>query len=216
MSVRSVELVAYLIVGLVIALASHEYAHAWTATRLGDQTPRMSGRLTFNLKPHVEIFGTVILPALLLLYVLFGGNPFVFAYAKPQPLNPWALRRQDRHSTIIAMAGPAANLVLAFVFGLLFRTVARGGGQVALFLGACLIVNVIMAVANLLPIPPLDMTRVVARYLPSRPREVLTNLEQYGALFMLLIFFILPGPIYAFVRLIGNGICQLTAGSSCL
>jgi Zn-dependent protease len=102
------------------------------------------------------------------------------------------------------------------VFGALFRTVGGGGGEVADLLGASLIVNVIMAAMNLMPVPPLDASRVVARYLPPRAREVMTNLEQYGALFMLLIFFIFAGPIFTFVRIIGNGICRLVAGVDCL
>jgi Zn-dependent protease len=207
--------VLYLAVGLGVGLVVHEYAHAWTAVRLGDFTPRQHGRLTLDPRPHVDPFGTLILPGILLLIVLFGGNPFVFAYAKPQPLNPWSLRRQDQHSTIIALAGPAANVGLAFVFGGLFRAVATSGGQLRIFLADCLIASVILAAMNLMPIPPLDMSRIVARFLPPRAREVMTNLEQYGALFMLVIFFIISGPIFTFVRIIGNGICRATAGAPC-
>jgi len=220
-TVETALLVLYLAIGLGVGLVVHEYAHAYVALRLGDQTPRLSGRLTLDPRPHVEVFGTIILPGILLLTVLlggglFGGNPFVFAYAKPQPLNPWSLRRPDQQVTLISLAGPAANVLLAFVFGALFRTVGGGGGEVARLLGACLIVNVIMAAMNLMPVPPLDVSRVVARYLPPRAREVMTNLEQYGALFMLLIFFIFAGPIFTFVRIIGNGICRLVAGVDCL
>jgi Zn-dependent protease len=207
--------VVYLAVGLLIGLVAHEYAHAYVATRLGDLTPKLSGRLTLNPRPHVEPFGTIILPAILLLVVLFGGPPFVFAYAKPQPLNPWAMRRPDQDVTLISLAGPAANVALAFLFGVLFRIVGNGG-ELGSFLSACVVVNVILAAMNLMPIPPLDASRVVARFLPARAQEVMTNLEQYGALFMLLIFFIVSGPIFAFVRVIGNGICVLVAGGSCI
>jgi len=207
--------VVFLVVGLIVGLPVHEYAHAWVAERLGDITPKVSGRLSLSLKPHVDTFGTVLLPALLLLRVLFGGGPFTFAYAKPQPLNPWALRRVDRHIVLIALAGPAANLVLAFLFGLLFRAVSGSGVVVAQLVGDVLIVNVVLCVLNLLPIPPLDMTRVVARFLPPRAQEVLTNMEQYGALFMILVFFLIFGPIASFMSTIGNGICQLTAGAHC-
>lgn len=221
MTVDTALLVLYLAIGLGVGLVVHEYAHAYVALRLGDQTPRLSGRLTLDPRPHVEVFGTIILPGILLLTVLlggglFGGNPFVFAYAKPQPLNPWSLRRPDQQVTLISLVGPAANVILAFVFGALFRTVGEGGGEVADLLRMCLIVNVIMAAMNLMPVPPLDASRVVARYLPPRAREVMTNLEQYGALFMLLIFFIFAGPIFTFVRIIGNGICRLVAGVDCL
>jgi Zn-dependent protease len=208
--------VIYLAVGLLVGLVIHEYAHAWTANRLGDYTPRQYGRLTLNPKAHVDPFGTILLPGILLLITLFshGDFTFVFAYAKPQPLNPWSLRRQDQHLTLIALSGPAANVALAFGFGLLFRAFGSAG-QLGRFILACLIVNVILAAMNLMPIPPLDMSRVVARFLPPRAREVMTNLEQYGALFMLVIFFIISGPIFTFVKIIGNGICQATAGTAC-
>jgi len=89
-------------------------------------------------------------------------------------------------------------------------------GEASKLVADCLIANVILASMNLMPIPPLDGARVVARFLSPRAREVFTNLEQYGALFMLLIFFIISGPIFTFVRVIGNGICQLVAGADCL
>jgi Zn-dependent protease len=213
-STDSARLVVYLATGLLTGLVAHEYAHAWAATRLGDHTPRLQGRLTLNPKPHIDPFGSILLPGILLLVVLLGGHPLVFAYAKPQELNPWSLRRADHHSTLIALAGPAANVLLAFVFGGLWRIGASG--EAARFVLACLEVNVILAAMNLMPIPPLDGARVVARFLSARAREVFTNLEQYGALFMLVIFFIISGPIFDFVRVIGNGICQLVAGGSCL
>jgi Zn-dependent protease len=215
-SADSVKAVVYLAAGLLIGLVVHEYVHAWVALRLGDVTPRQHGRLTLNPKAHVDPFGTIVLPGILLLVVLFGGhNPFVFGYAKPQQLNPWSLRKQDQHVTLISLAGPAANVVLAFVFGGLFRLIG-GTGELGRFVAACLVVNVVLAAMNLIPIPPLDMSVVVARYLPPRAREVMTNLQQYGALFMLVIFFIVSGPIFGIVRVIGNGICQITAGANCL
>jgi Zn-dependent protease len=215
MSVDTVLSVVYLALGLLIGVIVHEYTHAAVATRLGDLTAKLAGRLTFDPRPHVEPFGTIILPGILLLVVLFGGQPFVFAYAKPQPLNPWAMKRPDQHVTLISLAGPAANVGLAFLFGVLFRIVGDGG-ELGSLLSACVVVNVILAAMNLMPIPPLDASRVVARFLPARAQEVMTNLEQYGALFMLLIFFIISGPIFAFVRVIGNGICVLVAGDRCI
>lgn len=171
-----------------------------------------------NPKRHVEPFGTLILPGILLLYVLFGGHPFVFAYAKPQPLNQYGFKKQDRQVIITSLAGPAANLVLAVVFGALYRVAASAGavGTLRTFFSDLVLVNVILAVMNLMPIPPLDASRVVATLLPPRPREVMTNLEPYGALFMLLIFFIISGPIFSFVKIIGNGVCQLVSGQSCI
>jgi Zn-dependent protease len=210
--------VLFLAVGLVIGLVIHEYVHAYAALRLGDMSPKLAGRMTLKPRPHVEAFGTLILPGILLLKGLFGGAPFVFAYAKPQPLNQWGFRRQDRQVVLISLAGPAASLVLAILFGLLFRVVASASDSttIRLLVGDMVIVNVILAVMNLMPIPPLDASRVVATLLPPRPREVMTNLEPYGALFMLLIFFIISGPIFTFVKVIGNGICRAAAGADCV
>jgi Zn-dependent protease len=214
----SLQNVVYLAFGLLLGLVVHEYVHAFVALRLGDMSPKLAGRLTWKLRPHVEAFGTLLLPGILLLKVLFGQPPFVFGYAKPQPINQWGFRRQDRQVILISLAGPAANLALAVVFGLLFRLglSATASETVLRFLGDLVIVNVILAVMNLMPIPPLDGARVVATLLPQRPREVMTNLEQYGALFMLVIFFIISGPIFTFVKVIGNGICQLVAGGDCV
>jgi Zn-dependent protease len=216
-SLDSVMYAAYLALWLAVGLGVHEYAHAWTALRLGDPTPRQHGRLTLNPRAHVDPFGSLILPGILLLPVLFGRLLFpVFAYAKPQPLNPWSFRRQDHHTTLVALAGPAASVLLAFVFGALFRATRGAGGQLALLLAAGLQVNVTLAVLNLVPVPGLDGSRVLARFLPPRAREVYAGLEQYLALFVLLIFFVLPGPIFAFLGIIGNGICELVAGARCL
>jgi Zn-dependent protease len=211
----SLRFALYLAAGLLVALVIHEYAHALLALRLGDHTPKQNGRLTLNPRPHLDPFGSLLLPGILLLPVIFGNQLFpVFAYAKPQPLNPWALRRQDNDSTWIALAGPLANVAVAFIVGFGLRAVTTG--ELALFLAALLQVNVTLAVLNLVPIPGLDGSRILARFLPARAKEVYTNLDQYLALFILVIFFIIPGPIFAFVRVVGNGICQVVAGGNCL
>jgi Zn-dependent protease len=208
--------VVYLALGLLIALVVHEFARAWMAVRLGDQTPRNTGRLTLDPRPHVDPLGTVILPGLLLLPVLFGSNLgfLPFAYAKPLPVNPWGLRKPDRDVTLIALAGPAANILLALGFGVLVRAIDVAS-QVGRLLHSCLIVTIVIGVLNLVPLPPLDGSRVVARFLPPRAREFWTNADQFGGVIILVIFFIIPGPINAFVDAVGGGICRLVAGSSC-
>lgn len=205
----------YFAVGLLIAVDVHEYAHAWLATRLGDQTPRAMGRLTLNPKPLVDPFGTLVLPGILLLPVLLAGHLFSppFAYAKPMPLNPWNLRRRDADAVWVAAAGIVANIALAFVFGALWRIAPDG--QVRTLLGACLEVNVVMAAFHIVPIPGLDGGRVVVRFLTGRAKDVFLNLEQYLALFMLVVFFIFSGPITSFVVAVSNGICRLAAGGPC-
>lgn len=206
--------VLYLAVGLLIGVDLRSYAQALVATRLNDPTPRQMGRLTLNPRAHVDPFGTLFLPAILLLPVLFARSTFLpFAYAKPMPLNPFSTRKPDNEATAVAAAGIGTNVALAFFFGLLARV--AGTGQLGAFVAACLQVQVVLAAMNIVPVPPLDGSRIVARFLAGRAREVYQSLDQYGALFMLAIFFIFAGPIFSFVVAIGNGICGVTAGASC-
>jgi Zn-dependent protease len=217
MSVHSVATVLYLAGGLLIGLVAHEFAHAWMAIRLGDQSPRVEGRLSLHPKPHVDPFGTLLLPGILLLPVLFGRLSLfpVFAYGKPYSVNPWRLRKPERDQTLIALAGPAANLLIAVACGGILRAL-HSPGAFGEFVVRVLQVNVILAAFNLVPLPPLDASRVLVRFLPARAAEVYRSWDQYGALFILVIFFILPGPIFAFVDAIGNGICSLVVGGRCL
>jgi Zn-dependent protease len=204
----------YLAAGLAIALMVHEYARAFVAVRLGDQTPRNAGRLTLNPKPHVDPFGTLILPGILLLPTLFGSAAgfLPFAYAKPMPVSTWGLKKPDRDLMLIALAGPIANIALAFVFGALVRTASSG--QLHAFLQACLVTTIVIGVLNLVPLPPFDGSRIIARFLPPRARQFYANADQYGAVIVLVIFFIIPGPINAFVNAVGGGICRVVAGGS--
>ena len=145
MSLTSVLFVAYLIIGLLVGLVFHEFAHAWVAGRVGDPTPRQAGRMTLDPRPHVDPFGTLVLPGMLLLPVLFGSLTFLpFAYAKPQPLSPWTLSRRERDLVLISLAGPGANLMVVLVAGVLFRF-AGEVGQFSLFLRAVLLVNAFRA-----------------------------------------------------------------------
>jgi Zn-dependent protease len=202
----------YLAIGIVLALGVHEYAEAFTANRLGDPSAKRMGWMRFNLRAMVDTFGTIVLPAILLLPVLFGRALFLpFAYARPMPLNSWNFKKPDRDAILVSLSGPIANVAWAFVLGVLFRIGPTG--QLGTFLRACLLTTIVIGVLNLIPIPPLDGSRVVGRFLQGRAREVYSNLQQYGALFMLLIFFIFPGPINAFVTAVGGGICDLVAGS---
>jgi Zn-dependent protease len=210
--------VLYLAISLLIALVVHEFAHAFVASRLGDHTPRMAGRLSLDLRRHSDPFGTFLLPGILLLPRLFGAALFpVFAYAKPQPLNPSNLRNPDTHPVVVAVAGIVMNLLVAFAFGGLFRVAAAAGlDELGRFLHAGLTVNVTFAALHLVPFPPLDGSRVLARFLSGRARELYLSWDPYGALFILVIFFIFPGPIFAFVRIIGGGICSMLGVSSCV
>jgi Zn-dependent protease len=196
----------------------------------------MAGRLTLNPLKHVDPFGSVILPGLLLLPTLFGrsiGLP-VFAYAKPMPITPQNLKHPDRQSMWIALWGPITNLALAVVGGLLLRIASADAGRVlgrfassgaAAFqfigdtfgalpelLAVFVFLNVLLAVFNLMPIPPLDGSKVLARFLPPRARQVYRSWEAYGALFILVIFFFFPGPIFSLVFAIVEGVLGVLVG----
>jgi Zn-dependent protease len=205
--------VLYIVLTIVPALVFHEVAHGVVADRLGDPTPRAMGRLTLNPIRHVDPFGTVVLPGLLILPYLFGrGVSPIFGYAKPMPINPGNLRSPETHTTVIAVAGPVTNLLLAVGGALVLRFVGPGTGAVSDFLQIWVFLNVLLAVFNIMPIPPLDGSKVLARFLPPRAREVYRSWEPYGALFMLVIFFLLPGVIFGLVNPVVEGLFTVLVG----
>jgi Zn-dependent protease len=209
-SLDDVKFAIYLAVALLPSLVLHEYAHAFVADKLGDPTPRRWGRLTLNPKPLIDPFGSIILPGLILLLVA-AGQGFVlpiFAYAKPMPLDPTYLRNRSRDSLIVVLAGPAANLALAAIAGTLIRT-----GLTADIVLAFLYVNVFMFVFQFMPVPGLDGAKLLARILPPHPREVYVSLDQYLVLFMLVIFFLLAGPLLGIVRSLADVLFSLLAGT---
>jgi Zn-dependent protease len=200
--------VLFIVVALVPGMLLHELAHGWVAVRMGDYTPRFAGRLTFNLSKHVDAFGTVIVPALLLLPVLFGRGGLVFGYMKPMPLNPQNLRNPDGQMTLIALAGMGTNLVLAVVGAAALRVV----GVTTLlgeFLSVWVFTNVLLTAFHVIPVPPLDASKILARFLPPRARTVYESWEPYGALFVLAILFLLPTPILGIVDAVAGGLVSL-------
>jgi len=211
----NIRLALYLAVSLVPALVLHEYAHAIVATRLGDPSPRRWGRLTLNPRPLIDPFGSLILPALALILVAARGELLlpVFAYAKLMPLDPSALRNPKRDRLWVALAGMSANLALAFLAGILIRVGVTG--ELRLFAFAWLIVNAFMFGLQLMPVPGLDGAKLLAPFLPPGPREVFLGLEQYLVLFILVIFFLLSGPLLSIVNAFGNIACNLAAGTDC-
>jgi Zn-dependent protease len=203
--------VLFVVGALVPGMLLHELAHGWVAVRMGDHTPRFAGRLTLNPAKHVDAFGTVIVPALLLLPVLFGRGGLVFGYMKPMPLNPQNLRNPDSQMTMIALAGMGMNLVLAVVGAAALRLVGVTSllGQ---FLAIWVFINVLLTAFHVIPVPPLDASKILARFLPDRARTVYESLEPYGALFVLGILFLLPTPILGIVEAIADGLVSLLTG----
>jgi Zn-dependent protease len=177
---------------ILIAVTFHEAAHGFVAHLLGDDTAWRLGRVSFNPFKHIDPLGTIILPAML----LFTGSPFLFGYAKPVPVNFRALRHPRRDSILVAAAGPAMNLLLATLAALAFHVVVYTSGvaQVFIFenLKNALVLNVILAVFNLLPIPPLDGGRIIAGLLPSALARPFSRLEPYGLILLIGLLIVLP------------------------
>ncbi|PCI89579.1 site-2 protease family protein [Candidatus Kaiserbacteria bacterium] len=154
--------IIFLIAILVISVVIHEVSHGFAANWLGDPTAKLQGRLTLNPISHIDPMGSVILPTILVL----SGSPFLFGWAKPVPYNPYNLRRGGRWAeAIVAAAGPAANLVIALVFGLLIRFSILPADITNLAV-SIVFLNILLAVFNLIPIPPLDGSKVFAQLLP--------------------------------------------------
>jgi Zn-dependent protease len=177
---------------LVIAITFHEAAHGFVAHRLGDNTAWQLGRVSFNPLKHIDPFGTVMLPGILLL----SHAPFLFGYAKPVPVNFRNLSHPRIDMVWVALAGPATNLLLALAAALAFHGVglvpANGAQWVADNLQNALIINVILAVFNMLPIPPLDGGRVAVGLLPNVLAAPLARLEPYGLLILIGVLLLLP------------------------
>jgi Zn-dependent protease len=177
---------------VIIAITFHEAAHGFVAHRLGDDTAWRLGRVSLNPVKHIDPFGTILLPGMLLLL----GAPVLFGYAKPVPVNFGALRQPRRDMMLVAAAGPAMNIVLAIAAGLLFHIVGYLPGTAAEWLADnlrnALILNVMLAVFNLFPLPPLDGGRILVALLPKPAAIAVARLEPFGLLILIGLLIILP------------------------
>lgn len=200
-------LVVYLAV-IVLAITLHEFAHAWTADRLGDPTPRYQGRLSLNPLAHLDPVGGLML-------LLFG-----FGWARPVPINPWYFKDGRRGMLLVALAGPLANVTLAWVANLLLNMLlsAPGGGSAFAVLASPLgrllrlsvTLNLWLAAFNLIPIPPLDGSRILAGLVSQSQAAALARLEAYGPLFLVLLIAsgassLILQPIYRLLMLLIGG-----------
>ncbi len=192
-----------LIIALIISIVIHEVAHGYAANWLGDPTARLSGRLSFNPIVHIDPLMSVVVPGLLLL----SGSPFVFGAAKPVPYNPYNFTNQRWGEALVAIAGPLANIFLAVVFAVIIRVsdISSGFSPAFLILAEqVVLLNLFLAFFNLVPIPPLDGSKILPKFLPRSLRysyeNFRSNLEANPAVGFILVIlafsFILGRPLY--------------------
>jgi Zn-dependent protease len=188
----------YLLPILLISLMVHELAHGWIAYRLGDPTAKNRGRLSFNPVRHLDMVGT----AMFIITYLFSG--FVFGWAKPIPVSPYYFRNRQRGMAIVGAAGPACNFLMAVVFGLILRftypPLTAHFSQIDKVILDILFmfvqINIVLGVFNLIPIPPLDGSRVLGGFLPRSAYEKWVSVDRYGMLILLVLIVAFSRPFF--------------------
>jgi Zn-dependent protease len=198
--------IIFQLIVLIFSAIIHEISHGAMANRLGDPTAKSMGRLSLNPLKHLEFFGSFLVPVML--WVLTKGS-FVFGWAKPVPINPYNIQDQRRGLAKVALAGPVSNLVMAVVFGMILRFLPQTNSQLILFgtfLSIIVQVNILLAVFNLIPVPPLDGSKIVFAFLPAKYHQWEQKMEQnkFIVLAVVLIFapYILWPVISAIYRII--------------
>ncbi|MCD6550611.1 site-2 protease family protein [bacterium] len=190
----------FLLIVLVFSVIIHEIAHGAVAYYLGDPTAKYAGRLTLNPIPHIDPFGSILIPLLLVL----ARSPIVFGWAKPVPINPYNFRDQKYGQAKVALAGPAANLAIALVFGLILRFLPLSS-QFSFFafaLSYIVFINILLAVFNLIPIPPLDGSHILFTFLPDSFIKLKMFLGQYGFFILLIVIFFFLQWLYPLIEAI--------------
>jgi Zn-dependent protease len=186
----TIQKIAIWAIPLLFAITVHEVAHGWVASKLGDQTARLAGRLTLNPIKHIDMVGTILVPLVLLL----TKTGFIFGWAKPVPVDARNLHNPKRDRAIVAAAGPVSNLLMAFIWAFIakigYSLLGSNdwlGVPLVLMGNAGIMVNIVLGVLNCLPIPPLDGSRVLYNLLPPRAAYYLDRIEPYGLIILILL-----------------------------
>ena len=180
----------FIVVILIFSIIAHEIAHGAMANYLGDSTAKLAGRLTLNPIKHVDPVGSILIP----LFLIIAQSPVIIGWAKPVPVNPANFRDQKYGEAKVSLAGPGTNLVIALIFGLSLRFLGPSLNPGVYFMfGYIVLINILLAVFNLIPIPPLDGSHILFTFLPDSLQDLKMFLYRYGFFILILfIFFLLP------------------------
>jgi len=202
----------FLIVILIFSIVLHEVSHGVVANALGDPTAKHAGRLTLNPLPHLDLVGSILLPGFLILMSQITGGGIILGWAKPVPVNPLNLRDKKYGSALVSLAGPGSNLAIALAFGLALRFLPLGvlNESLVFIFSFIVFLNILLAVFNLLPIPPLDGSHILFTFLPRSFDRFRVILHQYG-LFVLLFFIFF---FFGFISLLVSFLFRLIVGAA--
>ena len=203
----------YQIIVLIFLVIIHEVSHGLMAYKLGDNTAKELGRLTLNPIKHLEFFGSFLVPFLFII----TGSPYILGWAKPVPFNPYNLKNPKRDGALIALAGPVSNIVIALIFGFIVRLMAAFTSiatnplllTIYSLLNIVILMSVLLALFNLIPIPPFDGSKIAFAFLSGKAERFWIQLEQYGTLLIILLLFLgglsfLSPLVYFIYRLIAG------------
>lgn len=195
---------AYLLISLILALTLHEFAHAWMSNFLGDRTAKNEGRLSINPVVHIDPLMTLFLPLMLIIF----QAPVIFGAAKPVPFNPWAVKYGKYGAALVAVAGPLMNMLIAILFAVCLALFPVSTQAIPLFI-SMISINVAFAVFNMIPIPPLDGSRVLYAVAPAGLRDAMDKLEKNGLIIIFAVLFIASPIIMPALAAVNGAIMQI-------
>ena len=197
--------VIFFIAILIMSVVAHEVSHGFAAEKLGDPTARLAGRLSLNPVSHIDPIGSILVPA----FLAISHAGFIFGWAKPVPYNPYNLKNQKWGPAIVAVAGPLANLFIALVFGLIIRSYGVALPSAFLDISIYIVfINILLAIFNLIPIPPLDGSKILFAFIPYKYTHMMDFLQRYSFFILLFIIFFAWG----FIQPIISGLFTLITG----